>query len=431
MKNIKRVHFVGIVEIIGAIGLSFVGCGSEKTSSDMVSDCNSENAIEYTTETDELIDNGEVIKQDYTVFKTALFNLLNNNVLPDGTEVVFDEEYYMDDNSFAIYDYDGDLESELIICWDGTADEYIVEGVYKYNYERDAFESLYFEKLIRPEDTSLIENRNGILGKDKYDEYYSLTEANIELAISLCTGDLSTDDVFDFSTPRNNHYLAIYHSDWPKLDSNMMAKNSRLGVDVSTYQGNIDFNKVKEDGYEFVIIRIGFRGYGSQGNMKADDNAISNIKKAKEAGLDVGVYFFSQAISETEAVEEAEFCFNILAQAGITEPSQLEMPIVFDPESILHDDSRTDNVTGEQFTANCVAFCDEVESRGFKSMIYANTTWEAYKLDLGLLSEYSMWYADYADEPQTPYAFEMWQYTEKGIVNGIAGEVDLDIQYLD
>ena len=161
-----------------------------------------------------------------------------------------------------------------------------------------------------------------------------------------------------------------------------------------------------------------------------DDNAIENIKNAKAAGLDVGVYFFSQAINEAEAVQEAEFCFEILAQAGITEPEQLEMPIVFDPESILHDDSRTDDVTGEQFTSNCIAFCEAVESEGFKSMIYANTTWEAYMLDLGKLSDYPIWYADYSDEVQSPYAYEMWQYSEKGQVNGIDGPVDLNIQYI-
>lgn len=164
--------------------------------------------------------------------------------------------------------------------------------------------------------------------------------------------------------------------------------------------------------------------------MKADDKAVTNIKNAQAAGLDVGVYFFSQAVSEAEAVEEADFCFDILAEAGITDASQLDMPVVFDPESILHDDSRTDNVSGEQFTKNCIAFCNEVESRGFDSMIYANTTWEAYMLDLGKLHDYPIWYADYAQEVQSPYDYVMWQYSEKGEVPGIDGPVDLNIQYI-
>lgn len=368
--------------------------------------------------------------KDVTAFSDALNRLLFENILPDGRAVVFDEDYFMDDNSFAIYDYDGDSEYELIICWDGTSDDNLVEGVYKYEENTQSFKEIYFETLTRQEDTSAIENRNGKLGSDRYNDYYALTETNIELATALLSGEVKADEIFDFSTPRNNHYLARFHSDWPLNDTSLEPKQVRYGIDVSTYQGNIDFNKVKEDGYEFVIVRIGFRGYGSEGNLKADDKAIVNIKNAKAAGLDVGVYFFSQAVSEAEAVEEAEFCFELLNQAGITEPEQLEMPIVFDPESILHDDSRTDDVTGEQFTSNCIAFCDEVECKGFKSMIYANTTWEAYMLDFGKLSDYPIWYADYSDEVQSPYAYEMWQYSEKGQVNGIDGPVDLNIQYI-
>ncbi len=366
----------------------------------------------------------------YRAFEAALDNLLSDQILPDGKTAVFDEDYFMDDNSFAVYDYDGDTDNELIICWDGTSDENMFEAVYKYDEDTDSFNQIHYDSLTRPEDTSDIKNRNGILGADRYDDYYALTENNISLALELLSGELNSDEVFDFSTPRNNHYLAEFHSDWPLYDANRELKGQRLGIDVSTYQGNIDFNKVKEAGYEFVIVRIGFRGYGSEGKMKADDMAVTNIKNAQAAGLDVGVYFFSQAVSEAEAVEEADFCFDILAEAGITEASQLDMPVVFDPESILHDDSRTDNVSGEQFTKNCIAFCNEVESRGFDTMIYANTTWEAYMLDLGQLRNYPIWYADYASQVQSPYDYAMWQYSEKGEVPGIDGSVDLNIQYI-
>ena len=122
---------------------------------------------------------------------------------------------------------------------------------------------------------------------------------------------MSENEVFEFLTPKNNRYIAEFHSDWPLREDEKDTAGTRLGIDVSVYQGNIDFEKVKEDGYDFVIVRIGFRGYGSAGNIKADERAITNITKAKEAGLDVGVYFFSQAINETEAVEEADFCFDI------------------------------------------------------------------------------------------------------------------------
>lgn len=411
------------------ISVQMCGCGRTDISN-TVDENNSNTEISQQNSADTNSTTKAVQFAYSTLYESALNRLLSEQILPDGSIAVFDEEYFMDDNSFAIYDYDGDSDNELIICWDGTSDENIFEAVYKYDESADTFSQIYYEPLTRPEYTSDIKNRNGLLGADRYDDYYALTEDNINLAVKLMSGELEQDEVFDFSTPRNNHYLAVFHSDWPLYDADKEIKGQRLGIDVSTYQGNIDFNKVKEAGYEFVIVRIGFRGYGSEGKMKADDKAIANIKNAQAAGLDVGVYFFSQAVSEEEAVEEAEFCFDILAEAGITEGSQLDMPVVFDPESILHDDSRTDNVSGEQFTKNCIAFCNEVEGRGFDSMIYANTTWEAYMLDLGQLKDYPIWYADYANEAQSPYDYSMWQYSEKGEVPGIAGPVDLNIQYI-
>lgn len=198
----------------------------------------------------------------------------------------------------------------------------------------------------------------------------------------------------------------------------------RLGIDVSHYQGEIDWDKVKEDGIEFVIIRIGYRGYGEEGTLKVDTNFEKNIQGARAAGLDVGVYFFSQAINEEEAVEEAEFVLGHLASYD------LQLPIVYDPESILHDKARTDYVSGEQFTKNTKAFCETIEDAGYDAMIYCNMLWQAYELDLKELEEYPIWYADYEAIPQTPYHFEMWQYSQTGTVNGIQGNVDMNIQMI-
>ena len=198
----------------------------------------------------------------------------------------------------------------------------------------------------------------------------------------------------------------------------------RLGIDVSHYQGEIDWEKVKEDGIEFVIIRIGYRGYGEEGTLKVDTNYEKNIQGARAAGLDVGVYFFAQAINEKEAVEEAEFVLEHLASYD------LQLPIVYDPESILHDEARTEYVSGEQFTKNTKAFCQTIEDAGYDAMIYCNMLWQAYELDLKELEEYPVWYADYEAIPQTPYHFEMWQYSQTGTVNGIQGNVDMNIQMI-
>ncbi|MCR4674139.1 MAG: glycoside hydrolase family 25 protein [Lachnospiraceae bacterium] len=200
---------------------------------------------------------------------------------------------------------------------------------------------------------------------------------------------------------------------------------SRIGIDVSYHQGEIDWEKVKGAGVEFVFVRIGFRGYGEAGNIKADENALSYIEGAKNSGLDVGVYFYSQAINETEAKEEAEF---VLSQLN---GMKLELPVVYDPEHVLDDEARTDDVTGEQFTKNAVVFLDTIKEAGYTPAIYANMLWEAFELDLTKLSDYDIWYADYEAIPQSPYHFKYWQYSNTGSVDGISGEVDLNLEFVD
>ena len=198
----------------------------------------------------------------------------------------------------------------------------------------------------------------------------------------------------------------------------------RHGIDVSYYQPEIDWEKVKADGIDFAIIRIGFRGYGSAGTLNIDPCFEQHIQGAKKAGLDVGVYFFAQAINEQEAIEEAEFVLQHLNGYA------LDMPIVYDPETVLEPGARTTGVSREQFTANARAFCDRIESAGYDSMIYCNMLWQAFELDMSELKDYRIWYADYERHPQTPYHFEMWQYTHEGIVDGIDGEVDINIQLI-
>jgi len=199
---------------------------------------------------------------------------------------------------------------------------------------------------------------------------------------------------------------------------------SRLGIDVSSFQGDVDWAAVKDAGIEFVIIRLGYRGYGQAGTLCLDKKFLQNIEGAQAQGLDVGVYFFAQAVNEAEAVEEAEFVLRYL------EGYELQLPVVYDPESILDDTARTDNVTGEQFTLNTLAFCERIKEAGYEAMVYSNMLWEAYKLDLAQLSDYPIWYADYELLPQTPYRFSFWQYTNTGRVAGIIGDVDYNIQLI-
>lgn len=198
----------------------------------------------------------------------------------------------------------------------------------------------------------------------------------------------------------------------------------RLGVDVSEHQGYVDWQQLKDSGFSFAFIRLGYRGYGQEGNIRLDKEFQRNMENARAAGFDIGVYFFAQAVNEDEALEEANFVLENLD--GYT----LQLPVVYDPESILDDEARTDNVSGEQFTKNTEVFCSAVSDAGYDPMIYANMLWEAFELDLEQLSEYPLWYADYEPAPQTPYHFIFWQYTNEGDVPGIEGRADLNIQMI-
>lgn len=200
-------------------------------------------------------------------------------------------------------------------------------------------------------------------------------------------------------------------------------KNRKMsyGIDISKHNGKIDFEKVKEAGFEFVFIRVAYRGYGKAGNLKEDEMYKVNLKNAKEAGLKIGAYVFSQAIDENEAIEEAKFAADLLKGYS------LDLPLVFDPETIKGDTARTDNVDGLQFTKNAIVFCEEIKKSGFTPAIYSNLVWEDYYYDLSKLQDYDIWYADYSKIPQTPYNFKYWQFSEVGIVDGVSGLVDLNV----
>ena len=203
-------------------------------------------------------------------------------------------------------------------------------------------------------------------------------------------------------------------------------KVSYEGIDVSSHQKDIDWAKVKAAGIDFAIIRVGFRGYGT-GAILIDEYFTKNIEGALAAGIKVGVYFFSQALNETEAIEEAELVIEQLKKYK----SKITYPVVYDAEDISNDTARTDGLLGAQITSNCIAFCEKIKEAGYTPMIYANKRWFLTRLDLTRLTDYDMWHAAYVDAPDTPYMYTMWQYSASGKVDGISGTVDLNISFKD
>lgn len=191
-----------------------------------------------------------------------------------------------------------------------------------------------------------------------------------------------------------------------------------MGIDVSKYQSEIDWEQVKEAGFSFVMIRVGYRGYGESGTLRPDDMAAIHYRGAKEAGLLIGAYFFSQAVNEEEAIEEAQYALEL------TEDWELDLPIVYDWEYI-GEEARTANVDADTLTACAIAFCQEISDVGRRTMIYVSPWFGNMHLDQ--LTEYPQWIALYKDHMDYKYHFDMWQYTSTGSVPGVKGDVDINI----
>ncbi len=197
------------------------------------------------------------------------------------------------------------------------------------------------------------------------------------------------------------------------------------GIDVSVFQGDIDWDAVKNDGIDFVMLRVGYRGYGQKGIMGKDDKFDSNYEGAKKAGLKVGAYFFSQAANESEAREEAAFVLDAVRDCP------LDYPIAYDWEFVDNDEARTNGMTSEDITVCAKAFCEAIKSAGKVPVIYFNCETGYFNYDLPQVKDYDFWLAEYYDTPSFYYNYKMWQYSKTGSVDGISGDVDMNISIVD
>lgn len=201
------------------------------------------------------------------------------------------------------------------------------------------------------------------------------------------------------------------------------AKVSEMGVDLSYIQGEIDFGQVKESGIDFVMLRIGGRGWGG-GSLYADDKFDEYYEQAKAAGLKIGAYFYSQAISPEEAAEEADYCI------GLLDGRALDYPLAIDWENIGDEPARTDDVSDSELTAIAAAFCETVGQAGYKPLVYANSYQILQRYDFNTMKNYDFWLADYREMPEQEtmyYHYSIWQYSDSGSVPGISEPVDLNL----
>lgn len=227
-------------------------------------------------------------------------------------------------------------------------------------------------------------------------------------------------------------YLPKHEYDFAKLvcQSDLMKyyedgrQVSYVGAEISKYQDYVDFVKLKKSGVDYVMIRAGARGYGS-GQLVADESFADNIKRATDAGLQVGVYFTSQAITPEEAVEEAQMVIEQLGEYKIT------YPVAFDMGFVDNDTARIEELTKTERTNIAKTFLDTIAAAGYKTMIAGDKEWLVKEIDMSKLTAYDVWLDQCQDVPDYPYRFTMWNYTETGTVDGIAGYADLSVSFID
>ncbi len=230
-----------------------------------------------------------------------------------------------------------------------------------------------------------------------------------------------------------NPYLTKHTYDFTNIEEKAELKRyvqngkttSYVGVDISKHTGDVNFESMKAAGVDYVMIRLGGRGY-STGQITLDENFNNNMKGAIEAGLDVGVYFYSQAISQDEAIQEANFVVQNLAPYK----ANVKYPIAFDMEFVANDKARIEGLSRDDKTTIAASFLEGIRAAGYVPMLYGNKEWLLKEVDLAKLKDFDVWLSQEEDIPDYPYQFAMWQYSTEGVLNGISGKANLNISFI-
>lgn len=303
----------------------------------------------------------------------------------------------------------------------GTAFYVSLEGVGEYkDLDRDGIIYIgglsaddYYVELLPVAGYRVPENATRVRVKDKV-EYVAIDD------ISLL---LKTEADIDAEAEDTGIADALDDADKTEIKKlQNTTANSRVGIDVSKWNGEIDWDKVKNAGVEFAIIRAGYRG-SSTGSLVEDPLFTANMKGAQASGIPVGVYFFTQAVNEVEAVEEASAVLTLIREY------ELEYPVFIDTEG-AGGNGRADALDAETRTLVCEAFCRTIENAGYQAGVYGSRNWYNNRLYTDRLdSRYCIWLAEYRSVPLYQGYYQFWQYTSKGKIDGISGNVDMNISY--
>ena len=279
-------------------------------------------------------------------------------------------------------------------------------------YIGDLSSGEYFVELLPQEGYKVPLNETRVRVKDKV-EYVAIDD------ISLL---IKTEDEVDAETEDSREQDAKSDADKSEINKlQVLSGKSKAGIDVSKWNGEIDWDKVKNAGVEFAIVRAGYRGSVS-GSLVQDPRFEENMRGAQAAGIPTGVYFFTQAINEVEAVEEASMVLELLRKYKV------EFPVFIDTEG-AGGNGRADGLDVETRTLVCEAFCRTIENAGYTAGVYGSRNWYNNRLETKRLVNYFIWLAEYRSVPLYQGYYGMWQYTSKGKIDGINGNVDLNIYY--
>lgn len=270
----------------------------------------------------------------------------------------------------------------------------------------------YYVELMPLEGYHVPENETKVRVKDKV-EYLAIDD------ISLL---IKTEADIDAEAEDTEVAEAVEDADKTEIKKLQVATgNTKIGIDVSKWNGEIDWDRVRNAGVEYAIIRAGYRG-SVTGSLVEDPYFVANMRGAQASGLPVGVYFFTQAVNEVEAVEEASAVIQLIQEY------KLEFPVFIDTEG-AGGNGRADMLDPETRTLVCEAFCRTIENAGYTAGVYASRNWFNNNLQVNRLDKYFNWLAEYRSVPLYQGYYQMWQYTSKGQIDGIKGNVDIDIYY--
>lgn len=304
------------------------------------------------------------------------------------------------------------------------------------------FWDMYPKEEETPKEEDAVDQTESVAAKNPYTEKAEREKEEERQKEEEAQNDPATDGKHTLITNRDGSeewmlispYLTKNTLDFTKMEDKAGLKRymengrktSYVGVDISKHTGKVYFPSLKAAGVDYVMIRLGSRGY-STGQITLDENFKENIEGAIEAQLDVGIYFYSQALSQDEAVQEANFVVQNL------EPyrGKVKYPIAFNMGFVSNDKSRIEGLSREDKTAVSVSFLDAVRAAGYVPMVYGDKEWLIKEVDLTKLQDYDVWLSQEEEIPDYPYRYAMWQYNTDGVLNGIDGGADLNICFVN